>query len=657
MRTKAYKSRKRHKSSSPFFPSHESQGFFGVQPKLTMGKPNDKYEQEADKIADSVVRNAQNKTNGISPENGMPLQTKHGELIQEKPLAESITPLVQKKEEVRVKAEAEEEELQAKAKAEEEEEMVQGQIEEEEEVQAQAEEEEEPVQMQTDDEEEEVPLKGEIQAKEDDEEEEVPIKGEAKAQAEEEEEIQAKGQGGLKGQAVASPSVESRLKRNGSNGSKMDKNTRAEMERSFGTDFSRVNIHTDNEAVQLNKEMGAQAFTHGNDVYFNEGKYKPGSNDGKHLLAHELTHTIQQTGRISNSLQFTIGDGNDLRAARFSGNLILEACLDNEQTLRQGSSGAAVTLIQQALVDAGFALPRFGVDGIFGNETRAALQDFQRSSSLQADGIVGPGTMSALDALFAGGAPALPPVNPVVPGPGTPPTITSETIKPAPDGGPDTRTTVGVGERVRFTANTAGTWTASEGHFIGRNNGANIVWEAPATASSPTITLTTTGGARVLPLTVIAPNAITMTVLRRHAILAGTSGACMINDVVINPLNVNFGRTQWLEVPGPATNVTGYFTQFAADTIFHEPTDHYLGVADDNSGLEDHAAWHEVPAPFSFGTFEWVIPNRYKIDGEPDAQGRVFTNTVQAFFMFAGGTMMINKAGASVIRFINNTVI
>src|SRR5690606_27645291 len=153
--------------------------------------------------------------------------------------------------------EAEEGELQAKA--EEEEEMVQGQVEEEEEVQAQAEEEEEPVQMQTDDEEEEVPLKGEIQAKADDEEEEVPVKGEAEAKAEEEEEIQAKEQGGRKGQAVASPSVESRLNNSGGNGTKMDKNTRAEMERSFGSDFSRVNIHTDREAVQLSKEMGAQA--------------------------------------------------------------------------------------------------------------------------------------------------------------------------------------------------------------------------------------------------------------------------------------------------------------------------------------------------------------------------------------------------------------
>jgi Domain of unknown function (DUF4157) len=42
--------------------------------------------------------------------------------------------------------------------------------------------------------------------------------------------------------------------------------------------------------------LGAQAFTNGNDIYFNNGKYNPNSKDGKHLLAHELTHTVQQSG-------------------------------------------------------------------------------------------------------------------------------------------------------------------------------------------------------------------------------------------------------------------------------------------------------------------------------------------------------------------------
>jgi hypothetical protein len=63
---------------------------------------------------------------------------------------------------------------------------------------------------------------------------------------------------------------------------------------SFGVDFSNVNIHTDPEAISMNRELGAQAFTHGNDIYFNSGMYDTDSAGGRQLLAHELTHVIQQ---------------------------------------------------------------------------------------------------------------------------------------------------------------------------------------------------------------------------------------------------------------------------------------------------------------------------------------------------------------------------
>ena len=66
------------------------------------------------------------------------------------------------------------------------------------------------------------------------------------------------------------------------------------MEASFDSDFSAVRIHTDEEAAELSKALGAQAFTRGNDIYFNQGKFEPTSSTGKHLLAHELTHTQQQ---------------------------------------------------------------------------------------------------------------------------------------------------------------------------------------------------------------------------------------------------------------------------------------------------------------------------------------------------------------------------
>lgn len=77
-------------------------------------------------------------------------------------------------------------------------------------------------------------------------------------------------------------------------GSSMDKPLKSFMEDRFGADFSGVRIHTGNYAVQLSRELNAHAFTVGSDIYFNEGKYNPGSTEGRHLLAHELTHTVQQ---------------------------------------------------------------------------------------------------------------------------------------------------------------------------------------------------------------------------------------------------------------------------------------------------------------------------------------------------------------------------
>lgn len=231
-----------------------------VQKKLAMGTPGDKYEVEADHMADQVV----NKTGS-----GDAIQKMEGEEeVQQKPLAASVTPLIQKMET------SEEEPVQKM----EEEEPVQA-MEEEEAVQAM--EEEEPVQAM----EEEEP----VQAMEEEE---------SVQKMEEEEPVQAK----KRNPTSTNPNIEGKL-RHGSGGSKMDPQTQSEMESGFGADFSAINIHNDSEAAQMSKDIGAQAFTHGNDVYFNDGKYNPDSKEGKHLLAHELTHTIQQKGGVSKKIQ------------------------------------------------------------------------------------------------------------------------------------------------------------------------------------------------------------------------------------------------------------------------------------------------------------------------------------------------------------------
>jgi hypothetical protein len=77
-------------------------------------------------------------------------------------------------------------------------------------------------------------------------------------------------------------------------GQQLDHETRGFMESRFGADFSDVRVHTDTRAAQSADALAANAYTTGRDIYFAAGKYAPGSHEGQHLLAHELTHTVQQ---------------------------------------------------------------------------------------------------------------------------------------------------------------------------------------------------------------------------------------------------------------------------------------------------------------------------------------------------------------------------
>ncbi len=115
--------------------------------------------------------------------------------------------------------------------------------------------------------------------------------------------VQAKGN-----KASAPNNFESRLAQKKGGGSPLPQETKGFMESRFGADFSGVRVH---EAPKEASDIGAQAFTHGQDIYFNSGKYNPGSSSGKELLAHELTHTIQQTGP-----QIAAKNSSDLNSAK-----------------------------------------------------------------------------------------------------------------------------------------------------------------------------------------------------------------------------------------------------------------------------------------------------------------------------------------------------
>ncbi len=97
---------------------------------------------------------------------------------------------------------------------------------------------------------------------------------------------------------TASTGVESSIARMQSGGAPgMDRGTRGFMENRFGRDLSGVRVHNSNESAKAANAINARAFTVGRDVFFNRGEYKPHTRSGKELLAHELTHTVQQSGR------------------------------------------------------------------------------------------------------------------------------------------------------------------------------------------------------------------------------------------------------------------------------------------------------------------------------------------------------------------------
>ena len=97
-----------------------------------------------------------------------------------------------------------------------------------------------------------------------------------------------------RGPPVDSIPFEQTLASSKGGGSALPSDTRGFMESRMGADFSGVRIHTGTAAESLSRRVNAQAFAHGSDIYFNSGKYSPDTSTGKTLLAHELTHTVQQ---------------------------------------------------------------------------------------------------------------------------------------------------------------------------------------------------------------------------------------------------------------------------------------------------------------------------------------------------------------------------
>lgn len=110
-------------------------------------------------------------------------------------------------------------------------------------------------------------------------------------------ELQMKAASTMNGGDVSSD-LETDIQSAKGSGQSLDNNTQASMGQAFNADFSGVNIHTNEQADTLNRSLQARAFTTGNDIFFRSGEYSPNNSGGQELLAHELTHVVQQTGTV-----------------------------------------------------------------------------------------------------------------------------------------------------------------------------------------------------------------------------------------------------------------------------------------------------------------------------------------------------------------------
>jgi len=274
-----------------------------IQAKLTVSAPNDTYEQEADRAAEQVVRKVNSQVQCQDEEEE--LQTKHVSGIQRQ----------------------EEEELQAKSGTD-----IQRQLDDEEEelqtkryqVQRQDEEEElqtKPVSGIQRQEEEELQAKSgtDIQRQLEDEEEELQTKRYQVQRQDEEEELQMQCYDNKS--AEVSENLEARINSARGSGQPLPDKVQESMGQAFKADFSGIRTHTDPEADALSRELNARAFTRGNDIFFRENEYSTGSESGQKLIAHELTHTIQQgaSSQIYRSVTGMITEKTHLRKPNSKG--------------------------------------------------------------------------------------------------------------------------------------------------------------------------------------------------------------------------------------------------------------------------------------------------------------------------------------------------
>jgi peptidoglycan hydrolase-like protein with peptidoglycan-binding domain len=195
----------------------------------------------------------------------------------------------------------------------------------------------------------------------------------------------------------------------------LEPRVRLEMEGRFRQDFSRVRVHDDTVAGESARALHANAFTVGRDLFFDSGRFAPATRTGRHLLAHELTHVVQQGGRASSGAALQRDAKQD--SPRFEGDTSLANVNTGASKITMGASGLAVTKLQQALVDLGY-LPAGGATGSFDAATHAAVLKFQTDKGVAPSGEFDKATLAKLHTIYDTRKPYIDDakVDPLVPG-------------------------------------------------------------------------------------------------------------------------------------------------------------------------------------------------------------------------------------------------
>lgn len=191
------------------------------------------------------------------------------------------------------------------------------------------------------------------------------------SQCESDEELQRASRGDAEATPAVATVTQGTIERLKPGGQPLDNSVRAFMETRFQRDFSAVRIHADAETTKVARSLNARAFTVGRNIFFDHDEFRPSSSAGKKLLAHELTHAVQQTGAVQTiqrsvrseeepaSTSDAINGAADTRTDAASGN-----CPRREANERRWAKAQPVTLDYDLNgTDEGFDVRRWYVSG------------------------------------------------------------------------------------------------------------------------------------------------------------------------------------------------------------------------------------------------------------------------------------------------------